>query len=160
MKSDLVIAGLFAAKHRMSADRVDTRPLGRNALRKLVAASFERIRRLDLRGENPVIWFRRPGLIAGVKSLTDERQTPARYHITVEYAPFRVRAQDYHRAADNAKITRMLFGTKAYAVVVAYECDPALDGDIKKKIHPDVDGYIEADDPEGVYWHQLDPESE
>lgn len=94
MKSDLVIAGLFAAKHRMSADRVDTRPLGRNALRKLVAASFERIRRLGLRGENPVIWFRRPGLIAGVKSLTDERQTPARYHITVEYAPFRVRAQD------------------------------------------------------------------
>lgn len=54
----------------------------------------------------------------------------------------------------------MLFGTKAYAVVVAYECDPTLDGDIKKKIHTDVDGYIEADDPEEVYWHQLDPESE
>ena len=158
MKSDLAIAGLFAAQHRRPAGRVDTCPLGRNALRNLVVANFERIRRLDLRGENPMIWFRRPGLIAGVKLLTDDRQTPARYHITVEYAPISVRAQDYHRAVDNAKIIRMLFGTKVYAVVAAYECDTALDGDIRKKIHSEVDGFIEADDPEAVYWHQLDPE--
>ena len=160
MKWDLIIAGLFAAKHRMSANLVDTCPLGRNALRELVVADLERIRRLDLRGEDPVIWFRRPGLIAGVKSLSDEREVPARYHITVEPAPFRVRAHDYHRAADNGKIIRVLFGTKAYAVGLAYEFEPELDGDIKKKIHTDVDGYIEADDSEAVYWHQLDPESE
>lgn len=44
----------------------------------------------------------------------------------------------------------MLFGTKVYAVAVAYDLDPTLGGDIKKRIHTDVHGYIEAAEPESV----------
>lgn len=103
---------------------------------------------------------RHPGLIAGVKLMSDGRGVPALYHITVEYAPLRVRAQDYNRASDNAKIMRMLSGTEAYAAVVAHDLDPTLDADIGKKVDSDEEGYIGSDDFDAVCWHQLGSESE
>lgn len=50
MQLDLIIAGLFAAKHRMSPSPVETCPLSSNTLTELVVANIEKIRRLDLRG--------------------------------------------------------------------------------------------------------------
>ena len=93
-----------------------------------------------------------------MKWLSDERESPARYYITVGAASFRVRARDCHRAADNAKIIRMPVGTKAYAVVVGQELSHEIDSVMEKKVHTDVREFIEAGDPEGVSSYRLESE--
>ena len=90
--------------------------------------------------------FRRPHMIAGVKLLSDERETPARYHIAVE-ASYTVQMKDYHGATDNAKIIRMLFRTVVYAVVAGVQLSDRLGDVVKEKLYSGIDEAMESGRP-------------
>ena len=151
------IAGLFAHRHGLDSQYVETWHMGRGRLRGLANDNEDSIRALPLRGRNPIASFRRPDIIAEVKSTRDGAGDPARFYITVE-ASYTVQAKDYHRATDNAKIVECLLDAVVYPVVAGVQLSDRLDEFVKSHIHADVETFIRVQDPDMAYFHRLEPE--
>ena len=155
--NDQNIAGLFAEKYRQDPELLETWHLSRTTLNTMVAQHADSLRRLDLRGRSPLASFRRPDIVAEVKSVRDGREAPPLFYITVE-ASYIVQERDYHRATDNAKIIRQITGLEAYPVVSGVQLSDKLTQVTRSKLHTEIDEFIKLDDPDAAYWQPLDSE--
>ena len=153
LQNDLEIAGLFAGRYGQDAQLLETWPLSRTTLNYMVSDSVAGIRDLPLLGRSPLLSFRRPGLIAGVKRIQDDRETPPLFYITVE-SSYSVREKDYHRATDNAKILRLVTGRDAYPVVSGLDLSDDLPGAVRDKLYASIDEFLEKADAASAYWHK------
>ena len=109
--SDLDIAALFALRHGLYEDRIQTWHLSRRSLDTLVAHSHRDAIEVTRPGTQGALRsFRRPDIVAEVKGpgCRTKMQAPS-YYIAVE-ASYTVEKKDIVRATDNAKIVREITG--------------------------------------------------
>ena len=151
---DLDIAALFADRHGLEADRIETWHLSRTILRTWVGTHMDAIEALGLE-PGALRAFRRPDIVAEVKDLTADQASEASYYITVE-ASYTVEKKDIVRATDNAKIVREITGLVAYPVVAGVELDDQMSADMQRRLYDDLEQFIEAKDADAAFWFQLD----
>ena len=151
---DLDIAALFARRHGLDEDRIQTWHLSRRSLDTWVDTHIETLRSLGL-DPGALRAFRRPDIVAEVKDLATEQVAAPSYYITVE-ASYTVGKRDVVRTTDNAKIVREITGLVTYPVVAGVELDDRMGADTHGRLYDDLDRFIEANDADAAFWYRLE----
>ncbi|MCE2458157.1 MAG: hypothetical protein J4G14_10125 [Dehalococcoidia bacterium] len=151
---DLDIAVLFARRHGLDEDRIQTWHLPRRTLDIWVDTYIEALRALGLE-PGALRAFRRPDIVAEVKDLAADQDAAPSYYITVE-ASYTVEKKDIVRATDNAKIVREITGLAVYPVVAGVELDDQMTTDTQRMIDDDLERFIEVKDADVAFWYRLD----
>ena len=151
--ADLDIAALFAHRHGLDEDRIQTWHLSRRSLDTLVATHIETLRSLGLE-PNALRSFRRPDIVAEVNDLAAGQDAAPSYYIAVE-ASYTVE-KNIVRATDNAKIVREITGLAVYPVVAGVELDDQMNADTQGRLYDDPERFIEANDTDAALWYRLD----
>ena len=151
---DLDIAVLFARRHGLDEDRIQTWHLPRRTLDTWVDTYIEALRALGLE-PGALRAFRRPDIVAEVKDLAADQDEAPSYYITVE-ASYTVEKKDIVRATDNAKIVREITGLAVYPVVAGVELDDQMTTDTQRMIDDDLERFIEVKDADVAFWYRLD----
>ena len=148
----LIISNKFAHLHGIK--RTDAMGVRRDVLKTWLQGEYtDVVEGLQLRER---VWetFLVPDMIAAVHDLMAPNEDPPLYYIAVE-ASYSVDDEDVARATDHAKIVQAVTGLTAYAVVAGVRLDDDLTDDARSKIREEVIQYVEADNPDLVYWHRL-----
>ena len=146
------ISDLFAHIHGVKF--TEAMPIGRHDLRSwLKGEHTEVIEALRLR-ERAWRTFREPDIVAAVHDLMAESYDSPLYYICVE-ASYSIDGEDVTRATDHAKIVHAVTGLSAYAVVAGVRLDDEITDDARSKIREEITRYVEAANPDLVYWHRL-----
>ena len=151
---DLEIAALFAHRHGLDVDMIETLHLSRRTLDRWVGTHIDALRSLELES-GALRSFRRPDIVAEVKDMAADQDAAPSYYITVE-ASYTVDRKDIVRATDNAKIVRKITGLAAYPVVAGVELDDHMSADTQGRLYDDLEQFIEANDTDAAFWYRLD----
>ena len=151
---DLEIAALFAHRHGLDADMIETLHLSRRRLDTWVGIHIDALRSLGLES-GALRSFRRPDIVAEVKDMAADQDAEPSYYITVE-ASYTVEKKDIVRATDNAKIVREITGLVTYPVVAAVELDDQVSAETQRRLYDDIEQFIEANDADAALWYQLE----
>ena len=93
-------------------------------------------------------------MVAAVHDLMAPNENPPLYYIAVE-ASYSIDDDDVAKVTDHAKIVQAVTGLAAHAVVAGVRLDDEITNDARNKIHEEVAQYVEAGNPDFVYWHRL-----
>ena len=93
-------------------------------------------------------------LSAAAHDLMAPNEDPPLFYIVVE-ASYSIDDEDVAKATDHAKIVHAVTGLTAYAVVAGVRLDDEIADDARSKIREEVTQYVEAGNPDFVYWHKL-----
>ena len=148
------IAALFAHRHGLDADMIETLHLSRRTLDTWVGTHIDALRSLGLEA-GALRYFRRPDIVAEVKDMAADQDAAPSYYITAE-ASYTVEKRDIVRATDNAKIVREITGLAAYPVVAGVELDDQMSAEMQMRLYDDIEQFIEANDANAAFWYRLD----
>ena len=146
------IANKFAHLH--GARRTDAMGVRRDVLKTWLQGEYtDVVEGLRLR-ERAWETFLVSDMVAAVQDLMAPNEDPPLYYIAVE-ASYSIDDEDVAKATDHAKIVQAVTGLTAYAVVAGVRLDDEITNDARNKIHEEVTQYVEASNPDFVYWHRL-----
>ncbi len=147
------IANKFAHLH--GAKRTDAMGVRRDVMKAwLQGEHTDVVEGLQLR-ERAWETFLVPDLVASVHDLMAPNDDSPLYYIAVE-ASYSIDDEDVIKATDHAKIVNAVTGLPAYAVVAGVRLDDRITDGARSRIREEVDEYIEAGNPDFVYWHMLE----
>ncbi len=150
-KDNREVAWLFAYKHGLRL--IKTRQVPDDVLENWVANNVALIESLNLRDR---AWRTFPGadLIVEVRDLQAKLDSTPAYYIALE-ASYTVEKEDILKSTDHARIIRAVTGVDTYAVVAGVNMDDEMDAETLGRVHTEAERFIETDDPETAFWHQL-----
>ena len=146
------IANKFAHLH--GARRTDAMGVRRDVLKAWLQGEYtDVVEGLRLRER---VWetFLVSDMVAAVHDLMAPNENPPLYYIAVE-ASYSIDDDDVAKVTDHAKIVQAVTGLAAHAVVAGVRLDDEITNDARNKIHEEVAQYVEAGNPDFVYWHRL-----
>ena len=146
------ISNKFAHLH--GAKRTDAMGVRRDVLKTWLQGEYtDVVEGLGLR-ERAWETFLVPDMVAAAHDLMAPNEDPPLFYIVVE-ASYSIDDEDVAKATDHAKIVHAVTGLTAYAVVAGVRLDDEITDDARSKIREDVTQYVEAGNPDFVYWHRL-----
>ena len=153
-KDNREVAWLFAYKHGLRL--IKTRQVPDDALENWLANNVALIESLNLRDR---AWRTFPGadLVVEVRDLQARLDSTPAYYIALE-ASYTVEKEDILKSTDHARIIRAVTGVDTYAVVAGVNMDDEMDAETLGRVHTEAERFIETDDPETAFWHQLHSE--
>ena len=145
------VAWLFAYKHGLRL--IKTHQTQDDVLESWLANNITLIESLNLRDR---AWRTFPGadLVVEVRDLQARPDSTPAYYIALE-ASYTVEKEDILKSTDHARIIKAVTGVETYAVVAGVNMDDEMDDETLGRVHTETERFIEADDPENVFWHQL-----
>ena len=145
------VASLFAYKHGLRV--IKTRQVPDDVLENWLADNFAMVESLNLRDR---AWRTFPGadLVVEVRDLQARLDTTPAYYVALE-ASYTVGKEDILKSADHARIIRAVTGVDTYAAVSGLYMADEMDAETLGRVHTEAEPFIEADDPEAVFWHRL-----
>ena len=145
------VASLFAYKHGLRV--IKTCQVPDDVLENWLADNFAMVESLDLRDR---AWRTFPGadLVLGVRDLQASLDTTPAYYVALE-ASYTVGKEDIRKSTDHARIIRAVTGVDTYAAVSGLYMADEMDAETLGRVHTEAEPFIEADDPEAVFWHRL-----
>ena len=150
-KDSREVAWLFAYKYGLRV--IKTRQVPDDVLENWLVDNFALVESLNLR-ERAWRTFLRADMVVGVRDLQASLDTTPAYYVALE-ASYTVEKEDILRSTDHARIIRAVTGVDTYAVVAGVNMDDGMDAETLGKVHTEAEPFIEADDPESVFWHRL-----
>ena len=153
-KDNREVAWLFAYKHGLRL--IKTRQVPDDVLENWLANNVALIESLNLRDR---AWRTFPGadLVVEVRDLQAKLDSTPAYYIALE-ASYTVEKEDILKSTDHARIIRAVTGVDTYAVVAGVNMDDEMDAETLGRVHTEAERFIETDDPETAFWHQLHSE--
>ena len=153
-KDNREVAWLFAYKHGLRL--IKTRQVPDDVLENWLANNVALIESLNLRDR---VWRTFPGadLVVEVRDLQARLDSTPAYYIALE-ASYTVEKEDILKSTDHARIIRAVTGVDTYAVVAGVNMDDEMDAETLGRVHTEAERFIETDDPETAFWHQLHSE--
>ena len=153
-KDNREVAWLFAYKHGLRL--IKTHQVPDDVLENWLANNVALIESLNLRDR---AWRTFPGadLVVEVRDLQASLDSTPAYYITLE-ASYTVEKEDILKSTDHARIIRAVTGVDTYAVVAGVNMDDEMDAETLDRVHTEAERFIETDDPETAFWHQLHSE--
>ena len=153
-KDNREVAWLFAYKHGLRL--IKTRQVPDDVLENWLANNVALIESLDLRDR---AWRTFPGadLVVEVRDLQARLDSTPAYYIALE-ASYTIEKEDILKSTDHARIIRAITGVDTYAVVAGVNMDDEMDAETLSRVHSEAERFIETDDPETAFWHQLNSE--
>ena len=153
-KDNREVAWLFAYNHGLRL--IKTRQVPDDVLENLLANNVALIESLNLRDR---AWRTFPGadLVVEVRDLQARLDSTPAYYIALE-ASYTVEKEDILKSTDHARIIRAVTGVDTYAVVAGVNMDDEMNAETLGRVHTEAERFIETDDPETAFWHQLHSE--
>ena len=145
------VAWLFAYKHGLRV--IKTRRVPDDVLENWLVDNFALVESLDLR-ERAWRTFLGADIVVGVRDLQASLDTTPAYYVALE-ASYTVGKEDILKSADHARIIRAVTGVDTYAAVSGLYMADEMDAETLGRVHTEAEPFIEADDPEAVFWHRL-----
>ena len=145
------VASLFAYKHGLRV--IKTCQVPDDVLENWLADNFAMVESLNLRDR---AWRTFPGadLVLEVRDLQASLDTTPAYYVALE-ASYTVGKEDILKSRDHARIIRAVTGVDTYAAVSGLYMADEMDAETLGRVHTEAEPFIEADDPEAVFWHRL-----
>ena len=145
------VASLFAYKHGLRV--IKTCQVPDDVLENWLADNFAMVESLNLRDR---AWRTFPGadLVLEVRDLQASLDTTPAYYVALE-ASYTVGKEDILKSTDHARIIRAVTGVDTYAAVSGLYMADEMDAETLGRVHTEAEPFIEADDPEAVFWHRL-----
>lgn len=150
-KDNREVSWLFAYKYGLRL--IKTHEVDDDVLVNWLANNVALIESLNLRDR---AWRTFPGadLVVEVRDLQASLDSTPAYYIALE-ASYTVEKEDILKSTDHARIIKAVTGVDTYAVVAGVNMDDEMDGETLGRVHTDAERFIEADEPETVFWHRL-----
>ena len=145
------VASLFAYKHGLRV--IKTCQVPDDVLENWLADNFAMVESLDLR-ERAWRTFLGADIVVGVRDLQASLDTTPAYYVALE-ASYTVGKEDILKSTDHARIIRAVTGVDTYAAVSGLYMADEMDAETLGRVHTEAEPFIEADDPEAVFWHRL-----
>ena len=145
------IAWMFAVWHGLR--RIKIRRVSVDVLQSWLADNVPLIESLGLRER---VWrtFEGAGLVLEVRELGAGLDSTPAYYVALE-ASYTVEKEDTLKSADHAGIVRAVTGVQTYAVVAGVALGDGIDVETLGRVHTDLERFVEAGDPEAVFWHRV-----
>lgn len=150
-KDNREVSWLFAYKYGLRL--IKTHEVDDDVLVNWLANNVALIESLNLRDR---AWrtFPRADLVVEVRDLQASLDSTPAYYIALE-ASYTVEKEDILKSTDHARIIKAVTGVDTYAVVAGVNMDDEMDDETLGRVHTEAGRFIEADDPETVFWHRL-----
>ena len=145
------VASLFAYKHGLRV--IKTCQVPDDVLENWLADNFAMVESLNLR-ERAWRTFLGADIVVGVRDLQASLDTTPAYYVALE-ASYTVGKEDILKSTDHARIIRAVTGVDTYAAVSGLYMADEMDAETLGRVHTEAEPFIEADDPEAVFWHRL-----
>ena len=102
------------------------------------------------------VWrtFEGAGLVLEVRELGAGLDSTPAYYVALE-ASYTVEREDILKSADHAGIVRAVTGVQTCAVVAGVALGDGIDVETLGRVHTDLERFVEAGDPEAVFWHRV-----